>query len=245
MTKIFVFVPAYRGQISAETVETTHAIASACLQKGIPVFFSTFSWFDISELRNVVLSYWYDCMQDFTHLLMIDDDMGFDPPLLFDMLAFGEPLVGGIYPKKTLPRDWVVSGVERPEVRGGAFVEVEGIGGGCMLIRRDVVDTLIEKFPDLQHPDVLIARMKQMGLKRTLLFFDQYRVPTGKVAEDIAFCRRYREAGGRVWGAIGHEITHVGAWPFSGCFAREANERQVEQDKILDMAAQARGAAAY
>lgn len=230
MTKLCVFVPAYRGQISAETFDTTHALGITLMQRGIPAFCATFSWFDIAELRNCILSYWYDCMPDSTHLLMIDDDMGFEPELVLDMLAFGEPLVGGIYPMKTLPRQWVVSGLDKPEVRGGAFVEVEGIGGGCMLIRRDAVDRLINHFPDHQHPDVLIARIKQAGLKRTLTFFDQYRVAAGKVAEDIAFCHRYREAGGRVWGAIHHEITHVGAWPFSGCFAKEHNEAHAEKN---------------
>lgn len=230
MTKLTVFIPAYRGLMSTETFETSHALGVACMKRGIPVFFSTFSWFDIAELRNCILSWWYDCT-DSTHLLFVDDDMGFEPELVMDMLAFGEPLVGAAYPKKTMPREWVLSGIENPEVRGGAFLEVGGVGGGAMLIRRDVVDTLIKHFPDLQHPDVLIARMKQAGLKRTLLFFDQWREEAGKVAEDIAFCRRYREAGGRVWAAIHHDLTHVGQWQFNGNFAREHNEAQVAKNE--------------
>jgi len=60
MTNVFIFVPAYRGQISAVTFETSHRLMAALMAKGIPCAIATYSYFDIAELRNTVLSVWYD-----------------------------------------------------------------------------------------------------------------------------------------------------------------------------------------
>ena len=57
-----------------------------------------------SESRNLLLTYWYD-KTDASHLLFIDADMGFDPQLIFDMVEFDKPVVGVIYPKKTIDLD--------------------------------------------------------------------------------------------------------------------------------------------
>ncbi len=51
------------------------------------------------QVRNILAS---DVLGDasFTHLLLIDPDMGFGPALVAKMLALGKPVVGAIYPEK-------------------------------------------------------------------------------------------------------------------------------------------------
>lgn len=234
-TNLFAFIPSYREQISGVTFDSTHMLASTLLSKGIGIAFGRYSWFDIAELRNIILSFWYDMMPDSTHLLFIDDDMGFPAQCVLDMLSFGEPVVGAMYRKKQLDYDWAASGLPlgTAEFRGKSFLEVEGIGTGLMLIRRDAVDRLIEwdgqredGKPSLIRNHMLIADFQQC--QRTLGFFDQLMSERGKVAEDISFCRRWRQAGGKVWANLNHEITHVGAHEFRGCYARW----RMEQDAV-------------
>jgi len=227
MAKVFCFIPSFRGNINAATFESSHRLAVTMISKGIQTHISTFSWPDIEELRNAVLSYFYDAVPDFTHLLMIDDDMGFEPDMIVDMLLLDEPVVGAIYPKKTLPIDWVASGLEaKGDFRPG-FIEVEALGTGCFLIRRDAVTKMIEQFPELIYPHITLATMRDPNKPgRTLGFFDQMRTPEGKVSEDISFCRRWRECGGKVWASIAYEITHVGNYAFTACFARDAKRKQ-------------------
>jgi hypothetical protein len=134
-------------------------------------------------------------------------------------------MVGAIYPKKCFPIEWVGSGVDAPEYRSG-FIEVEGLGAGCLLVRRDAVKAMIEKFPDMIYGYVSVPETRFMGAKRTFGFFDSYRVAEGKVSEDIAFCRRYREAGGKIWGSTAYQVAHVGPYEFSHCFAREREEKK-------------------
>jgi len=232
MTNVFVFMPSFRGQITATAFESSHALMSAFMSKGIHAGISTYSWPDIAEIRNVVLSIWYDTMPNSTHLLMLDDDMGYSPQMVLDMLAFGEPMVGAAYPKRTLPIVWAGSGLGGPDkaqVRGG-FMEVEALGMGCFLIRRDAVTAMIEKFPELIADHILLEDFKQHGAHRTLCFFDEMRAEKGKVSEDISFCRRYRQTGGNVWASIAYEMTHVGAYAYQACFAKWSEQAQKDFD---------------
>ncbi len=226
MTNVFVFIPAFGRQITSTTFEATHHLMASFMQKGIGASIATYSWPDIEEMRNVALSFWYDVIPQSTHMLFIDADMGFSPQMVLDMLAFGEPMVGAIYPKRTLPIEWAGSGLESAEVRGG-FMEVEGLGMGCFLIRRDAIDKMVETYPELIQPETFLVQFAEMGLKRTLCFFDQWREEKGKVAEDMAFCKRWRRTGGKVWASIAYEIDHVGQHAFTGCFARD---RQLPQE---------------
>ncbi len=220
MANVFVFIPSFRGQISAVTFEATHRLMSGLMAKGIPASIATYSYFDIAELRNMVLSVWYDTMPGSSHILFVDDDMGFAPELVMDMLAFDEPVVGAVYPKRGIPRQWSGSGIDAAEYREG-FIEVEGIGGGCLLIRRDAVDKMVADFPGMVRPYMTLDDMKNAGGARTLSFFDQIVTDDGKVGEDFSFCRRWRLAGGVVWASVAYEIQHVGPWIFSACFAKE------------------------
>jgi hypothetical protein len=223
VANVFIWIPAFGRQISTTTFESTHALMSAFYQKGVQASIASFSWPDIDEARNCALSYWYDCCPESSHLLMVDADMGFHPNMVLDMLTFGEPLVGAIYPKKCFPIEWVGSGIDSPEYRSG-FIEVEGLGAGCLLIRRDAITAMIEKFPEMIHDYCAVPETRFMGAKRTLAFFDSFRIKNGKVSEDIAFCRRFREAGGKVWGSTAYQIAHVGLYEFSHCFAKEREE---------------------
>lgn len=232
MTKVFTFVPAFGRQITTTTFEATHELMSAFMAKGIQASVSSFSWPDIEEIRNVVLSYWYDALPDFTHLLFIDADVGFPAQMVLDMLTFGEPMVGAVYPKKILPREWVISGLDGAQYRNG-FLEVDGLGMGCFLIRRDAIATMIEKFPEKIYPYIVVPSMRWDGPNRTLAFFDCLRVPEGKVSEDISFCHRYREAGGKIWATTAYATAHEGPFLFSGCFAKEREAAQMARDAEL------------
>ena len=237
-TNIFVFVPSYRGQVSGVTFDATIELVSTLMQKGIGAAVGRYSWFDIAELRNIMLSVWYDHMPEMTHLLFIDDDIGFPAALVTDMLAFGEPIVGGLYRKKSLDWDWAASALTpgTGEFRGRAFLEVEGLGCGAFLIRRDAVDRMVEKFPELIRDHMVLTDFRARGAKRTIGLFDPLMTPEGKVAEDISFCRRWRQTGGKVWAATGYEITHVGEHEFKGCYARWRMEQDIKrvEDQKLD-----------
>ena len=175
--KVFIFLPAFGGNISATTFLTTHSLQQAFAAKSIGGGISTLSFPDIAELRGMAVTVWYDAMPDVSHILFIDADMGFSPDLVFDMLLLDEPVVGTIYPQRKLPLSWAGSGTgEASAQRRGNFMRVEGVGMGCTLIRRDAITKMLEKFPEIVDTriDMHPARdtLKAAGVNRIIRAFE-------------------------------------------------------------------------
>ena len=244
---VFIFVPAFGQIITATTFLTTHGLRQALASKGIGGGISTLSFPDIAELRSMATTVWYDTMPNSTHLLFVDADMGFPPELVLDMLMFDEPLIGTIYPQRKLPLSWAGSGTGTPTTeRRGDFMLVEGIGMGCTLIRRDLITKMIDAYPELIDTRLALhpagETMRQMGTNRLLRFFEKMDLPErGLISEDLSFCIRWNKIGGQTWAAIGHKISHVGPFDFSGRYLdvveQLANSPPMEAVKPMDDAA--------
>ncbi len=232
MKKILLFVPAFGQMMSCTTVSTIIQLMQVLPSKAIAGGFGTLSYPDIAEMRDAVLSRWYDHMTDYTHLLFIDADMGFPPELVLDMLLFDQPLVGAIYRKRIEPPQWAASGSGGPTTdRCANFIKVDGIGMGVCLIRRDVVTTMLEKMPELSDDKIAMLSIRDLmdpAATRIIRAFDPIMGPSGRVSEDLSFCQRWRECGGDVWGAIGHMVSHVGPYDFAGRYADVADKAPIE-----------------
>lgn len=219
MTKIFVAVPAFGYQINSETTASLIALTKELSDRDLFGGFSALSFPDIVDLRNVFLSVWFDAL-DATHMLFVDADMQFEPALIRDMVQADKALIGSIYPKKRLPMDWVGSALVPPAEPENGLLELEGLGCGTMLIRRDCVEGMIESGQAEIDTDLsgtaLNGLLEPHGVKRIIRGFDKITTEDGrKLSEDFSFCRRHRNSGGRVYAAINHRITHLGVYPFS------------------------------
>lgn len=240
---ILVCIPAFGHMISAATFLSTHHLQSTLISKGIGTGITTMSFPDIAELRSMFLTIFHDTVQA-SHFLMVDADMGFQPNLIEEMLMLDEPIVGTIYPHRRLPQTWVGSGTgEAMAARRGNFMEVEGVGMGITLIRRDAVIKMVESFPDLidtriqMHPAFDLLR--GAGCSRLIRMFEKLDLPErGVVSEDLSFCIRWRQLGGKVWASIGHRVSHVGQHDFAGRYLDQF-EQQAPASPLAAMAAAA------
>jgi hypothetical protein len=233
MAAILVAVPTFKNQLTATTFLTTHALAKLLHMKGVGYGVTAISSPDIEWVRNFFLSYWYYKQPQYSHLLMIDDDMGFNGDVVVDMLLFDQPVVGAIYPKKIYPVQWACSGIPNPELRGH-FIEVDGLGCGCFMIRRDAITEMLEKMPELVDERVNAVGhgfMKDEGMTRLIRAFDCIEdEEKGRVSEDISFCRRWRQCGGKVWGATHHQMVHVGPHEYVNTYGVWATAEKAKMD---------------
>jgi hypothetical protein len=244
MKKVFMFVPGFGQIVSAATFMTTHAIQQAFASKSIYGSVSTLSFPDIAELRSMATTVWYDTMPDNQYLLFIDSDMGFSPDVVLDMMHFDEPLIGAIYPQRNLPVSWAGSGTgEAMTQRRGNFMEVEGVGMGVTLIRRDVITVMLQKFPELVDEKIALQPYAKIlhsaGANRLLRVFDKMTIPDrGCVSEDLSFCIRWRQCGGQVWAAVGYRISHVGPYDYGACYLEHVTQQEAMQQQQTAFAKQ-------
>lgn len=130
--------------------------------------------------------------EDYSHVLWLDSDMVFTPDLLDDLMFSGKPFVTGIYHARRkgyascLFKTIEVGNVERFETYPPETFEIAGCGFGCVLIETDIL------------------RSVKFGVGTCF-------TPIVDYGEDLAFCRRCREMGHKIWcepsvvcGHIGH-----------------------------------------
>jgi len=240
MPKITIATPAYGEIFYAPYVQSLYRLVRACERQKWNTTFATISYADIVESRNFLLTHWFD-KTDATHLLFIDADMGFEPQLVLDMVGLDKPVVGVVYPKRQIDLERLTKLVGEGEspprainrahdfilrrnARSGAvnakgFVEVDGIGAGVLLIRRDCVDTMLKKMPELSDKGAKKSSPLAKNLDRLIRAFEPMFVDSGRLSEDFAFCHRWRQCGGEIWANITHEITHIGLHRFKGRYS--------------------------
>lgn len=188
---------------------------------------------------------------DATHLVFIDGDVGFVPEELLDLVARMQvddrfAVVGAPVPKRRVNWTLVATAAAKGMAEGnpatlerfsgmfaldlldpkGQFrldqpIELLRVGTGLMVIRRDVVETLVQRHAELRYvPDQLDRESGLQGDHITALFQPLIDPDTGHLlGDDYAFCRRARDAGYRIWLAPWMRTTHTGPARFAGTLA--------------------------
>jgi hypothetical protein len=230
---VLIFVPAYGQSVCALTMGSLYAVGQALTSKGIRNRLVWFSAADIVDVRNLALTVWYDNHPEFSHLLMVDADMGFEPELIWDMLRFEKPLTGCLYARRQVAPS-IVGGVKKEnddvsKVVNG-FLPAEYMGAGVMLIERRVVTALLETMPDLSDdvPSPMQER-EDFAIKRFIRAFDPIREGNKRLSEDISFCCRWKECGGEMWVNVAHRISHIGPFDYGIRYAGILADRAERQ----------------
>lgn len=230
--RVFIVCPAYKNLVASYTQTTVVDIAAWLSARGMFAGHVTFSQFDIVAVRNYWTTFWYD-KTDATHLLFVDDDMHAGAEHVADMLRFGRPLSGAIYPKKG--GESFVGSFAATQNAVDGFLPMRGIGAGLMLIRRDVVTAILDKGNAAIEPARAEDQFaRNLGIRRVLHLFDPTASEHGNLSEDLSFCHRYREAGGEVWGLASRPIGHVGMHEWKGAFLPPA-PAAMKPDGIADL----------
>ena len=92
---------------------------------------------------------------------------------------------------------------------------------GLMLIRRDVIETLCERHPELRYPvDPQDRGENGLGEHLFALFQPMFDAESGHLlSDDYAFCHRVRAAGFRIWLAPWMHTSHTGPARFAANLA--------------------------
>ncbi len=213
-------LPCYGGDFSMETRSSVSAVVKALSWQHAPCEEYALSMGNIADVRNCMLTWWYDAT-DYDHLLMVDDDMQFAPSLIFKMIEHDKPVTGVIYSKRQIPdnRDpWsIIVGQQDHEADQeivNGFQRWKYLGAGVLLIKRHVVTDMLKKFPKLSD-NIDPGSHKRTGVTRIIRAFDEITLDNGvRLSEDNSFCERWRRCGGEIWAGVDYPIGHIGRFNY-------------------------------
>lgn len=129
-----------------------------------------------------------------THILMLDTDQVYPPDVLIRLMAHDLPIVGAKVHRRFPPYDPILYRGEMPnysmihsdEWGKGGLIEVDTIGGGCLLVQTEVFKTVPEPW--------FLYAMREDG--------------KGRIGEDIYFGAKAKEHGYRIFVDCDVKIGH-------------------------------------
>jgi hypothetical protein len=227
--KLFVATPVFGG-CTHNYVQGMFDLGFGCRHFGIETKYQqTVNQPYIHLARNRLAAIFLET--NFTHFMFIDQDVGFIGQDIFSLIQQDKDVVAGTYPLKQI--DWknvaqaVHDGVppEKLEEMSAVhifkpidldkkfnskeLVEVEHVGTGFMLIKRQVFEKLAQivgRYFEVFGPE---------NRKETLDFFGHSVLNNEFWGEDVSFCKRVRDAGMKVFVAPWVQCSHFGSYHYN------------------------------
>ena len=204
-----VATPMYGGQCAGIYTKSSTDLAMAAKSYGVPLsFFYLFNESLITRARNYLVDEFM--RSDFTHLMFIDSDIGFDPNDVLALAAIADPnsdkeIVCGPYPKKAIAWEKIKKAVDKgfadqdPKVLekyvgdyvfnpvGGAGdiridqpAEVLEGGTGFMMIQRSAFEKYAAAYPEFSYKPDHIRTENFDGTREIMAYFDCVICPESK-----------------------------------------------------------------
>lgn len=157
---------------------------------------------------------------DCTDLVMLDDDVVWEPNALLRLLSHDCDVVGGVYPKRRDPIEYPVRRLEGAELdQRTGLLEVQFLPTGFLRMTRACLERMTDYYADLRYKDDDATG----GYAHALFWFDLHPDPDcGELTvwgEDFTFCRRWQEIGGKVYLDALLRFKHMGRKAYEGCYA--------------------------
>ena len=188
--------------------------------------------------RNNVVKRTYELFPDFTHILMIDDDMNrFEPNAVIKLYAANKPIISGICLKRGLPYQVVHTFDGQTPERIKADFELGDpqpvifCGTAFTLIKREVFEALQEEtekgplwfntdreertdFKEKAEEWVKNTVATKDKLMEAIIMGQQSHLNTKLVGEDARFCITAKQHGYQSWVHYGVPVGHIGEVTF-------------------------------
>lgn len=193
---------------------------------------------DIYLLRaQIVANFLHD--PDATDLVFVDNDVAWADYGLINLLDHDVDVVAGAYPKREEPIQFPFRcdyKDGKPHLFGDpgtGLVEVLGLPGGFMRIKRHVLEKMVAHYAeDLLCVDPMVPQGESVRIFNPYYVIDE-NGRRHQFSEDYAFCQRWRDMGGKVFVDVSIPMAHVGTKAYQGCFGAwlEQNSEPEEQEQ--------------
>lgn len=236
MAIVTVATPMYGGVCSGAYTRSLMALMENLRAKGhIPIYLDIANESLINRARNTLTEMFLRSRSDY--LLFIDADQGFDHNAVIKMIEEDVDIIGAPVPMKAI--NWervgaaakagkenldkytamynVNMSVDQKKVmqeNPGQKVEVDYIGTGLLLVKREVFETLKEYVgsyrSDQQHIGGIDFGEAIYDFWKTMVDPESERL----LSEDYYFCKLWKDLGGKIYLAPYVKVVHVGTYWF-------------------------------
>ena len=241
---IFIATPVH-SDVSIHYTQALLEFQKECYARKVKVTFQLFKSSLITQGRNLCVGGFMETGH--SHLLFIDSDIDFQAKSIFTMVEKDKDVISIPYPMKTINWEKILENFQNGKIKnvidlstGGntypmrledsenvkvdkGVIEVSHSPTGCMLIKRSVIEKMINKYPHLKIIQPTIINGKPVEKPYLYNFFDTMfdQETHTYMGEDFAFCKRWKDIGGKCHAYVNDIITHVGEHQYCGKFVDE------------------------
>ena len=242
--ELFVATPVH-SEVSIHYTQALIEFQRECFKKKLKVSFHLIKSSLVTQGRNLSVAGFLESKA--THLLFIDSDIYFQAKSIFTMLEANKDIISVPYPLKTLMWDKAFKKMQQGQIKSPddirralhkypmkvpdpnninlskGIIEVTDSPTGCMLIKKEVILKMIEKYPDKEIVQKTVINGKYVNKPNMWNFFDTLHDPKEKTynGEDFAFCKLWRDLGGKCYAYVNDAIVHIGEHQYQGKFYDE------------------------
>jgi hypothetical protein len=211
---IMVATPSYNGVTAFECAISMQVATILCLARGVLLHWIFVNGFSLIQCARDWLTAEFLSRPEFTHLLWLDDDVGFDPDGILKLIDSDLDVVGGVYPVKN------DSSTRFPYEPAGDAVgylqPVSRLPGGFLLVKRAAVEAVAKRCEvyDLPFGD----EVRRTSHVFDVLLIDDPAKPGSRIilGEDYLFSRRLIDAGYPLYARTDITFSHVGRHAWTG-----------------------------
>lgn len=217
--RILVATPAYSGETNYRYTESLFAATLYCAYHKVQLELKIAARFTLLEYARAYLAAKF-LEGDYTHLMCIDADLGFDPRAIVKLVDHGKDIVGGVYPVKSIPIWFPYQPLGEPE---NGLQRAKTLPGGFLLVSRKAMQAVADSVPTFtfehQGERITAPNIYQMEHRGD-----------GLIGEDVMFCERARKLGFELWVDPDITFVHVGPFEWGGNLAERLAREKAEAE---------------
>lgn len=216
---LLIAAPSIDGKYEHSFLKAWHETMFGMAQNGVMVRFAQEIYnADICLARSKIISMFQ--RSAYTHLLMIDADMGWDFNAVVRLFAANKDFVAIAGPKKSYPLRYAASFTDSDGTilnlhmeSASGCAEVSEVGMAFCLITKACADRMVAGYPELAF--------KGLTGEFDYALFTPIVVNHKYYAEDFAFCYRWRNIGGKLFICPDVALKHTGGHTFEGALSQQ------------------------
>jgi len=250
---IYVATPVH-SECSIHYTQSLLKFQQNCMLSGILVSFSLLKSSLVTQGRNLCVSNFLEEGKKYSHLLFIDSDIEFSFETIMKLIAADKDVIAAPYPLKTIDWNKIASRIKTRNITEGevmskhgyiwpiklegkdlviknGIAEVSHAPTGCMLIKREVFERMMEAYPEKRISQPTIINGQHTEKEFFYNFFDTYHEPETKryYGEDFGFCKRWTEIGGKCHIYVEDYLTHVGEYRYTGRLLDDLDFKKIDE----------------